>query len=177
MPSQECSKFLAYILRHKPEEIGISLDEFGYADINELISKFPKKFHLSITDLEKLVALDNKKRYIIRDGKIRASQGHSIPVNLELKPLIPETKLFHGTDKRFLDSILKQGLLPRERNYVHLSASVDTAMTVAKRHGQKPVIFELNTNQMLKDGLEFYQSENNVWLTKEVKPEYLIQII
>ena len=172
------SKFLALVLRHHPEKIGLTLDEHGWADIDTLLSCL-QSHHKNITreELNESVSTDSKKRYTIsEDGKkIRAAQGHSIQIDLQLVPKDPPATLFHGTAERFLTSIMKDGLLPRSRNYVHLSADVNTAITVGKRHGQ-PAILELDVGSMKNDGKVFYQAENGVWLTDKVEPKYLKRI-
>lgn len=169
------SKFLALVLRHQPEKIGLTLDEHGWADIDTLLSCLQSHHkNISREELNEIVSTDNKKRYTIsEDGKkIRAAQGHSIQVDLQLTPKEPPASLFHGTAERFLNSIMRDGLLPRSRNYVHLSADVDTAILVGKRHG-KPAILELDVQAMKNDGKVFYQAENGVWLTEKVEPKYL----
>ena len=125
-------------------------------------------------DLQKIVAEDSKQRCSFNeDGTlIRANQGHSIPVDVELPEATPPTVLYHGTATRFVESICSAGLQPRSRLYVHLSADVETAEIVGKRHG-KPAIFTVDAAQMAADGCTFYLSRNGVWLTKAVPPQYL----
>lgn len=172
------SKFLALVLRHKPETIGLTLDDHGWADIDTLLSCF-QSHNKNITreELNEIVATDNKKRYTIsEDGKkIRAAQGHSVQVDLQLDQKEPPNALYHGTADRFLDSIMRNGLLPQSRNYVHLSADINTATIVGKRHG-KPVVLELDIPAMKSDGKVFYQAENGVWLTNCVEPKYLKRV-
>ena len=117
-----------------------------------------------------------EKRYSFNENKskIRANQGHSINVDVELKPKEPPKILYHGTATRFSDSIKKQGLIPKGRLHVHLSRDVETAITVGKRHG-KPIIFQVDCEAMLSDGYTFYLSENNVWLTDNVPCRYLTE--
>ena len=148
------SKFIALILRHKPETIGISLDEHGWA--------------------EEIVRMDEKQRYSFNEDKslIRANQGHSIPVDVELKECTPPDILYHGTGEKYVASIDAQGLIPKGRLYVHMSADTDTARNVGCRHG-KPVIYEIDCRSMAADGYKFYLSENHVWLTKSVPACYL----
>jgi len=167
------SKYLSLILRHKPEAINLKLDEKGWADIDEIILK-TKKFSLNRKLIEKVVLEDNKQRYIISGDKIRANQGHSINVNLELKPETPPKVLYHGTATRFLDSIMKTGLKALNRQYVHLSKDLKTAKNVGSRHG-KVVILNIDTVSMLKDGFKFYVSENGVWLTNYVSVKYITE--
>jgi len=165
------SKYLSFILRHKPEAINLKLDEKGWADIDEIILK-TKKFSLNRKLIEKVVLEDNKQRYIIDGDKIRANQGHSINVDLELKPQIPPKILHHGTATRFIDSIMKTGLKTQNRQYVHLSKDLKTAKNVGSRHG-KVVILNIDTISMLEDGFEFYISENGVWLTNHIPIKYI----
>lgn len=167
------SKLLSLVLRHKPEVIGLKLDKYGYADLDELIEKL--NTHTCNVDrafIEEIVRTDDKQRYKIRGNKIRASQGHSIPVELELQEIIPTCTLYHGTAERFLPQILKEGLKKMNRNYVHLSADIETARSVGKRYG-KPVILEIDENSMYSKGYTFYISENRVYLTDEVPPEFI----
>lgn len=174
---ERLSKFISMILRHKPEVIGITLDEHGWADVDELIkgiNETGEEVEFSKTTLEKIVKTDKKQRYSVSQDKtlIRANQGHSIPVDVELEKKEPPKILYHGTGVKSVKAIQEQGLLPMERLYVHLSTDVETATNVGKRHGT-PVIFKVNTEQMQKDGYDFFQSVNGVWLTKEVPAKYL----
>lgn len=170
----EISKYIALILRHKPEVIGITLDEHGWADVKDLISGINKTYSIDMTLLEEIVASDNKTRYSFNHdhSKIRANQGHSIDVDVELKEEIPPDVLYHGTGIKFEESIDREGLLPKSRLYVHLSGDIETAKAVGKRHG-KPVIYKVLTGEMSKDGITFYKSVNGVWLTKVVPTKYL----
>lgn len=169
------SKFLSLVLRHNPGKIGLRLDPNGWASVDELIetsNRFGVHFDRSL--LEKVVAENDKKRFAFSpDGtKIRASQGHSLKIDLGLEPVSPPEILYHGTAQQFQPSILEKGLLPRRRQHVHLSKDVQTATDVGSRHG-KPIIFIVKTRQMEQDGLEFYLSANGVWLTAHVPAKYL----
>lgn len=177
MSLTETSKFLALILRHKPQAIGITLDEHGWANVSELIEGISKQQPFDMVMLEKIVATDNKQRYSFNGDKtlIRANQGHSVNVDVELEETAPPDVLYHGTGEKFTASILKQGLIPKSRLYVHLSRDYDTAVNVGKRHG-KPVVFKVDTASMAKDGYNFFLSVNKVWLTKEVPIKYLSKI-
>ncbi len=174
MSLTDTSRFVALILRHKPQVIGISLDEHGWARVDELINGIAKTRPFNIAMLEEIVSTDNKQRYSFNVDKtlIRANQGHSIPVDVELEEKIPPKMLWHGTGEKYVESIDENGLLPKTRLYVHLSGDYDTAVKVGSRHG-KPVVYEVDTEKMQKDGFVFYQSVNGVWLTKRVPPEYL----
>jgi len=165
------SKFLSLILRHKPQTIGLKLDAHGWADIDEIILK-SKNIKLNREIIDEVVSKDNKQRFIIEDDKIRANQGHSIEVDLELKAITPPDILYHGTATRFLESIMKTGLSKQNRQYVHLSKDIKTAIAVGKRHG-KVIVLEVDSKRMIRDGYEFYLSENGVWLTKSVPVGYL----
>lgn len=174
MAGNETSKFIALILRHKPEEIGISLDEHGWANVDELIAGIAKTQPFTMEMLEEIVASDEKQRYSFNEDKtlIRANQGHSIPVDVELEEKAPPTILYHGTGKKYVASINAQGLIPKSRLYVHLSSDYETAAKAGRRHG-KPFVFQVAAEDMRKDGYKFYQSVNGVWLTKTVPVEYL----
>jgi len=165
------SKFLSLILRHKPQIVGLELDEHGWADVEELISRVKG---LNLAKLEQIVAQDEKQRYSFSADKklIRANQGHSIPIDLELAELEPPEILYHGTAESFSSSIIAQGLLKMSRLYVHLSSDVETAEKVGRRHG-KPKIFLVESHKMFRDGYKFYRSVNGVWLTEHVPAKYL----
>lgn len=169
------SKFLSFILRHKPEEINLSLDENGWADVVELLEKSAQNdFHLTFEELAEVAATSDKKRFAFDEAKtkIRANQGHSIAVDVGFEEKIPPTVLYHGTAKRNLDSILKTGLEKRARHHVHLSHEIETARNVGVRYG-KPVILEIDSEKMAAQGCKFYVSANDVWLVDEVPPKFL----
>lgn len=165
------SKFLSLILRHKPEEVGLSLDSEGWADVNELV----EKSDISLADLKEIVATDNKQRYSfsVDSTKIRANQGHSVQVDLGLKPQQPPDCLHHGTSDRFLESIGKHGLTKQARQHVHLSKDPTTAKMVGQRHGGKCAVLTIDAKQMYEDGHLFFLSENGVWLTDKVPQKYI----
>ena len=176
MKEKEISKYISLILRHKPDVIGITLDEHGWADVGELIEGIRKSTDFDMFMLEKIVAEDEKQRYSFNDDKtlIRANQGHSILVDVELEQKTPPAVLWHGTGEKFTASIDSEGLIPKSRLYVHLSPDQDTAKKVGARHG-KPVIYQVDTEAMNRDGYKFYLSANGVWLTKAVPTKYLIK--
>ena len=168
------SRFISLILRHEPETIGITLDGHGWANVEELIFGVNKKYPIDMQILEKIVDEDDKNRYSFNEDKtmIRANQGHSIAVDVELKKLNPPDILYHGTGEKYVESIEKQGLTRKNRLYVHLSNDIETAEKVGKRHG-KPVIYEIDCKKMVENGIEFLKSENNVWLVESVPVKYL----
>ncbi len=176
MGLNDISKYIALILRHKPETIGISLDEHGWADVDELIKGISKTYEFDKGMLEEIVATDNKQRYSFNEDHtlIRANQGHSVPVDVELEEVEPPETLFHGTGEKYTASIDKQGLISKSRLYVHLSADRETAVKVGQRHG-KPVVYVVKSGEMHKDGYVFFRSVNGVWLTKEVPVKFLIK--
>ena len=171
------SKFISLILRHKPEVIGITLDEHGWADVEELIAGIQKTRMFDMKMLEEIVRTDSKTRYSFNEDKtlIRANQGHSIPVDVELPVAMPPEYLYHGTGQKYVESIEKIGLIPKSRLYVHLSSDMDTAVKVGSRHG-KPVVYKVSSGRMQEDGFVFYRSVNSVWLVKEVPAAYLEKI-
>jgi putative RNA 2'-phosphotransferase len=168
------SKFLSLILRHKPDIIGLTLNTEGWVSISELISKAQPKMPLTKELVEQVVSTSDKQRFKISDDglMIRASQGHSIKIDLKLLPKDPPAILYHGTATRFIDSIKQEGLKAEQRYYVHLSTDIATATTVGKRYG-KVVILEINAEAMHKKGYKFFLSDNNVWLTEHVPPQFL----
>lgn len=168
------SKFLSLILRHHPGAIGLELDEGGWADVEDLLHKAETAGRpIDRSTLERVVAENDKQRFAFSpDGRrIRANQGHSIPVDLGLKPQKPPERLFHGTADRFLDGIRQNGLMPRRRNYVHLSMDRAMAYIVGGRHG-RPVVLTIRAGEMRADGYPFYLSENKIWLVERVPVEY-----
>ncbi len=174
MSLTETSKYISLILRHKPDVIGITLDEHGWADVDQLIEGVNKTHPLTRQMLAEIVRTDEKQRYSFNEDqtKIRANQGHSIPVDVELAEEIPPAVLYHGTGEKYVSSIDCQGLLAKSRLYVHLSKDIPTALKVGRRHG-RPVIYQIDCRQMVKDGYKFYLSANGIWLTAHVPPAYL----
>ena len=177
MSYEKISKYMSMILRHRPEVIGIHLDEHGWADVDELIEGIAKKKKFNREILEEIVRTDSKQRYSFNEDKtkIRANQGYSISVDLELEPLEPPEILWHGTAEKYVASIEKAGLRPGNRMYVHLSPDVQTAEKVGSRHG-KPVVYQVKSREMYRKGFRFYRSVNGVWLTIMVPVEFLIQV-
>ena len=161
------SKELSFLLRHDRK---YTFDEHGYRTISDLV----ENHHYSVELIEEIVRSDDKQRYEYSDDKtkIRATQGHSIDVDVELKEEIPPDVLYHGTATRFLESIYKNGINSGNRNYVHLSLDSQTATNVGKRHG-KPFVLEIDAKRMHEDGIKFFLSNNGVWLTKFVDSKYI----
>lgn len=173
--SKKISKFLSFVLRHHPEEIGIILDENGWVDVNVLIDACNKKStHLTLELLKEIVETNDKKRFSFNDDytKIRANQGHSIDIDLNLLETDPPTILYHGTVSKFIDNINKDGLIKGDRHHVHLSADIDTAISVGSRRGTA-IVLKVNSFMMYNDGFKFYLSENGVWLTDHVPAIYI----
>lgn len=173
--NNKLSVFISLILRHRPEVINISLDKYGYANVDELIkgvNNSGKKLTREI--LEDIVKTDNKNRYSFNEDKtkIRANQGHSINVDVGLKMAIPPEILYHGTAEKSLDYILLDGIKKMNRLYVHLSDNLETAKKVGSRHG-KPVVLIIDAKRMVEDGYNFYLSDNKVWLTDFVPKKYI----
>ncbi|WP_295091620.1 RNA 2'-phosphotransferase [uncultured Catenibacterium sp.] len=165
------SRRLSYILRHCPESIGLELDDHGYGDVQKILDAL----NITLTQLDTIVREDEKQRYSynVDHTRIRANQGHSIPVNVDLKEVQPPDILYHGTATRFVSSILEEGILSQTRLYVHLSQDKETATKVGSRHGE-PYVFIIDTKQMYKDGYKFFLSENNIYLTKIIPTKYLL---
>ena len=174
---KETSKYISLILRHKPEAIGITLDEHGWANVDELIIGINRTHPLTMELLEEIVLTDEKHRYSFNDDKtlIRANQGHSISVDVELEEALPPKHLYHGTGAKYVTSIGEQGLISKSRLYVHLSRDIETAIKVGSRHGT-PVVYRVLAERMVEAGMVFYKSVNGVWLTKRVPPEYLQKV-
>ncbi|ALI97751.1 RNA 2'-phosphotransferase [Rufibacter tibetensis] len=175
MNNRDLSKFLSLVLRHKPEALGIQLDKEGWTSVEQLLQKLNAKGKpITRERLEEVVSTNDKQRFAFNQDhtRIRANQGHSLAVDLQLKVVNPPEFLYHGTAERNVASILQNGLHKRSRQYVHLSSEVDTARKVGARHG-KPFIFLVKSGLMRQEGINFYRSENKVWLTDYVAPEYL----
>jgi len=172
----ETSKFLSYVLRHAPESIGLTLDREGWADIDALVTGAARENRpLDLNLIRAVVAGSDKKRFeLSADGnRIRAVQGHSTAqVDRSFTPQPPPAVLYHGTATRFLEAIRREGLKPGQRQYVHLSAAVDTAIRVGERHGH-PVVLVIDAQAMHAAGHSFFQAENGVWLTAHVPAGFI----
>lgn len=168
-------RFLSLVLRHQPSAAGITLDQNGWADVEALVAGTKRTGrHINKDILERIVRENNKNRYSFNEDhtKIRANQGHSLAVDVELESQTPPDLLYHGTAVDYLDSIMKQGITKQNRQHVHLSDEKETAVRVGKRHG-KPVVLAVDAAAMVKDGLIFWCSENGVWLCDCVPKKYL----
>ena len=175
MDMVKLSKLLSLVLRHNPDRIGITLDEHGWADVNQLLNRLGSS--ATMEDLRAVVRDNNKQRFTFNDNetKIRANQGHSIEVDLQLKEVRPPDYLYHGTADKFIDNIKIVGIEKRNRQHVHLSTDASTAVDVGKRHG-RAVIITIDTKAMYEDGCKFYKSKNGVWLTDKVDRKYFNNI-
>ncbi|MCH5259215.1 MAG: RNA 2'-phosphotransferase [Lachnospiraceae bacterium] len=176
---KKISKFIAYILRHNPSAVGIELDEHGWADVSALIDGVCKTGRfVDMQMLEEIVVSDKKRRFAFNDGhtKIRANQGHSVKVDVEMKVLPPPDTLYHGTADKYIESIRVNGIIKQSRNYVHLSKDIQTALKVGSRHG-KAVVLKIDARQMYCDGYVFLLSANNVWQTEQVPFKYVTEEI
>lgn len=164
------SKFLSRHLRHDPDRIGIELDEHGWVEVDALLKAAEDHgFPITRQELEEVVDENDKQRFALRDGRIRANQGHTVDVDLDLDPVDPPPLLYHGTTERFLDSIREEGVKAMDRHDVHLSPDHETAVDVGSRRGE-PVVLVIDAGRMADRGHLFYRSENGVWLTEHVPP-------
>ncbi len=175
---KKLSKFLSYVLRHHPEEINLDVNRHGWANLDELIEKAKSEDRdLDRDSIKESMVKSEKNRFILsEDGNyIRAGYGHSIEVDLQLRPKTPPDLLFHGTAKQNVSPILEEGIRPVNRNFVHLSATRGEAKNVGSRHGH-PVILEIQAKQMHMDGYDFYQSESEkgIWLVSFVPVEFIV---
>jgi putative RNA 2'-phosphotransferase len=169
------SKFLSYLLRHRPDAIGLSLDAQGWAAVDDLVRlSHASAQPLSSAIIVEVVRTNDKPRFRLSDdgSRIRASQGHSLAVDLALAPQAPPAVLFHGTATRFLEAILTEGIKAGSRRHVHLSATYDTALMVGRRHGT-PVVLAVQARAMHHTGLIFYRADNGVWLTDQVPVTFI----
>lgn len=173
----KASKYIALLLRHKPEEGDLTLDKEGYCPTNDLVKALKRKFTwFTLEDLKEIVASDEKGRYSFNEtkSKIRANQGHSTTqVDITFTEVTPPDILYHGTATRFLNDIYRGGLKPMSRQYVHLSKDTETASKVGTRHGNLYII-NIDAKKMYEDGYKFYLSDNGVYLTKSVPTKYFM---
>ncbi len=173
--NKKISKLISYWLRHKPEDANIKLDKFGWARIEDVLTALKSNnFNFSSNQLIELNNSFDKVRWKIdlTKHKIKATHGHSISIEQELKPEFPNEILYHGTASKNLSGIIKTGLKSGQRQYVHLSETMEMAIEVGRRHG-KPFIIEVDTKKLLHEGWKFYQTEQDVWLTSDIHLKYL----
>ncbi|HEY0071811.1 MAG TPA: RNA 2'-phosphotransferase [Chloroflexia bacterium] len=169
------SKYLSKHLRHTPEVLDLTLEPGGWVPVDVLLDACHKRnFPITREELEEVVARNNKQRFSFdaTGTRIRANQGHSVEVDLQLVPVEPPALLYHGTGSQTVAIIQREGLQRMSRHHVHLSGDLSIALNVGARHG-KPVVFEVDAAAMYQAGHEFYRSENGVWLVDHVPPEYL----
>lgn len=171
------SKEISYALRHAPWEYELEMDENGFVDIQQLLSSINEENNyqklIDKMDILQVIEISDKKRLEISGEKIRAMYGHSFPMQIKYDEEIPPSILYHGTAKRFLKSIMTEGLKPMSRQYVHLSADIETAILVGKRRDSEPVILQIDTVSALKFGIKFYHANEKVWLCKELPFQFL----
>ena len=169
------SRFLSKHLRHQPQRLGLTLEPGGWVAVDDLLAACARLgMPLSRKELDEVVARNDKRRFSFDETgeRIRANQGHSVDVDLQLTPVTPPAILYHGTGHAAMDAIVREGLRKMRRHHVHLSADIPTAIKVGRRHGQ-PVVFAVDTAAMSADGYVFFRSENGVWLVDAVAPGYL----
>ncbi|SDJ83794.1 putative RNA 2'-phosphotransferase [Catalinimonas alkaloidigena] len=172
------SKFMSLVLRHQPETIGLTLDASGWADVDDLIRRANRKGVALTHDMLRYIVTHNDKQRFRLDEtgqRIRASQGHSVPVELGYAPATPPEFLYHGTVAKFMNAIQAEGLQRGSRHHVHLSADRTTAEHVGARRGQ-PVILTIRAGAMAREGYAFYRSDNGVWLTDEVPAAFIASL-
>lgn len=172
----ELSKEVSYALRHAPWKYELEIDDNGWVDIKQLLMALKENNqwrNLNEKDLYKMIETSDKKRHEILSGRIRALYGHSIPQKILREVKKPPEVLYHGTARRFWDSISKDGLVPKERQYVHLSVDIDTALQVGKRRDDEPIILKISANQAYRDGLFFYKGNEKVWLSDFIPCKYI----
>lgn len=175
----ELSKEISYALRHAPWEYELKMDEEGWVSVGQLLdalNKNEKWKNISEKDLVVMIQKSEKKRHEIANGKIRAYYGHSVPMKISKEEKVPPEILYHGTARRFLNSIKESGLIPKGRQYVHLSQDVETAHNVAMRHDKQPCILKINAAQACQDGIRFYYGNERVWLADEIPSNYITEI-
>ena len=173
MDDRKLSKALSYYLRHAPHEIGLQLQAGGWVELSDLVQKLSQRgIQAGAEDLRRITQNSDKQRFAIDGQRMRANQGHSVEVDLDLQPETPPQVLYHGTPRQNRSSIFQHGLLKGERHHVHLSPDPDTAAQVGQRRG-KPVILHVQARRMHEQGHVFYCSANGVWLTERVPPQYL----
>lgn len=176
---EDLSKEISYALRHAPWEYELEMDEKGWVPIEQLLDSLHKsgKWNSICTkDLSMMIKKSEKKRHEIKDGKIRAFYGHSLPIKILKEEKMPPNVLYHGTARRFIKSIIKNGLLPQSRQYVHLSQDIKTANNVGCRHDDKPCILTIDAKRAWDSGIKFYYGNDKVWLADAIPARYLKEL-
>jgi putative RNA 2'-phosphotransferase len=171
------SKYLAKHLRHTPEALRLTLEPGGWVRVDDLLAACANRhFYISRAELNEVVAKNDKQRFAFDESgeRIRANQGHSVEVDLQLEQIAPPDVLYHGTSRAVVGALYRDGIRKMSRHHVHLSAEVETAMKVGGRHGV-PVVIRIDARRMHADGHVFYRSDNGVWLVESVPPEYFLQ--
>ncbi|MEL6822512.1 MAG: RNA 2'-phosphotransferase [Calditrichota bacterium] len=175
---KKISKFLSLILRHRPQVVGIELGNNGWVETDKLLKTIQKSGrNINLEDIKRVVATNDKQRFAFSEGGglIRANQGHSVKIELNYDAVKPPVLLYHGTAEKFIKGIRREGLRKMRRHHVHLSSSVETASKVGVRHG-KLVLLKIDSAAMHRKGMVFYCSENGVWLTEHVPPDYIHEL-
>lgn len=175
----ELSKEISYALRHAPWEYELEMNEAGFVSVEQLLdalNKNKKWESISEKDLIVMIQKSEKKRYEIANGEIRAYYGHSVPMKIVKEEKKPPRVLYHGTARKFLNSIKENGLLPKGRQYVHLSQDIETARNVGMRHGKQPCVLKINAAQAYQDGIKFYYGNEKVWLADDIPSKYIMEI-
>lgn len=172
------SKFLSLILRHRPQMVGIELGKNGWVETEELLNAIQKNGrNISLEDVRRVVATNDKQRFAFNEDEslIRANQGHSVKIELNYDAVKPPRVLYHGTAEKYMNGIRREGLRKMRRHHVHLSSSIETASKVGVRHGRL-VLLQVDAEGMYKSGIVFYCSENGVWLTEHVPPQFISEL-
>lgn len=170
------SKEVSYALRHAPWEYELEMNEEGWVPVEQLLDalkKSDKWKNISESDLQEMIDKSEKKRHEIVNGRIRAFYGHSLPMKVVKEERTPPDVLYHGTARRFIKSITENGLLPQNRQYVHLSQDTETAKNVGMRHDAKPVILVIDAKRAFNDGVKFYYGNEKVWLADYIPSVYI----
>lgn len=168
---------MAHALRHAPQNYGLELDEKGWTDIGNLIEglkNHSKRFkNITVSDLQNLIDQSDKKRFEIKNGKIRATYGHSLPFKIKKKPTMPPEILYHGTTSKAANNILKTGLKPMGRQYVHLSLDIESAYKVGLRRTKKPIILKVLAQKAYDTGTKFYSEKDGIWLSDAISANFI----
>ena len=173
---EELSKEITYALRHAPWEYELEMDEEGWVPVEQLLDalhRIEKWSNMCVADVNEMIEKSEKKRHELAGGKIRAFYGHSIPMKILKEEKVPPNVLYHGTARRFLESINENGLLPQSRQYVHLSQDIETAENVGMRHDDKPCVLIIKAQMAWKDGIKVYFDNEKVWLADTIPSRYI----